>query len=202
MSDPSAPPKTLLQMAGVEPKPHALAASALLLIDLQNEYRGGKLPLPGAEAAIGQAAGLLEKARAAGRPVIHVRHCGKVGGAFDPATAAFSIVDELTPRQPETIVDKTLPNAFAKTPLAETLSGLGVKSVIVAGFMTHLCVSSTVRAALDLGIGCTVVAGACATRDLPDGQGGTLAADALHRAEIAALSDRFAMIAADAGAIG
>lgn len=202
MPDQPSPPKTLLQMAGVEPKPHPLDASALLLIDLQNEYRGGKLPLPGVEAAVAQAATLLEKARAAGRPVIHVRHCGRVGGAFDPATAAFSIVEELTPRQRETIVDKTLPNAFAKTPLAATLADLDVKSIIVAGFMTHMCVSSTVRAALDLGIGCTVVAGACATRDLPDGQGGTLAADTLHRAELAALSDRFAMIAADAGAIG
>lgn len=195
-------PKTLLQMAGASPAPHPLAESALLLIDLQNEYRDGKLPLPGVEAAVGEAANLLEKARAAGRPVIHVRHCGRVGGAFDPSTAAFSIVAELTPREGESIVDKTLPNAFAKTSLATTLEGLGVNKLIVAGFMTHMCVSSTVRAALDLGLGCTLVAAACATRDLPDGQGGVVAAAELQRAEMAALSDRFATIAADAAAIG
>jgi len=194
-------PKTLLQMAGVEPKPHPLAASALLLIDLQNEYRHGKLPLPGVEPALVAAAQVLGKARAGGRPVIHVRHCGRVGGLFDPATAAFSIADPLTPAADEAIVDKTLPNAFARTDLQARIEALGVKSLIVVGFMTHLCVSSTVRAALDLGLGCTVVAEACATRDLPDGEGGVVGAAALHRAELVALSDRFAVVARDAAAL-
>ena len=67
--------------------------------------------------------------------------------------------------------------------------------------MTHMCVSSTVRAALDLGIACTVVDKACATRDLPDGEGGAVTAPDLHRAELAALSDRFAMIAKDSEAL-
>jgi nicotinamidase-related amidase len=57
-----------------------------------------------------------------------------------------------------------------------------------------MCVSSTVRAALDLGYGCTVVAKACATRDLPDGHGGVVAAAELHRAELVALGDRFAVV--------
>ncbi len=194
-------PKTLLQMAGAPATPHPLAESALLLIDLQNEYRDGKLPLPGVQGAVEEAAALLARARAAGRPVIHVRHCGRVGGAFDPSTAAFSLVAELTPRQGESVIDKTLPNAFAKTPLEATLRALGVTSLIVGGLMTHMCVSSTVRAALDLGFGCTVVADACATRDLPDGTGGVVSAADLHRAELAALSDRFAIVAKGAASL-
>ncbi len=67
--------------------------------------------------------------------------------------------------------------------------------------MTHMCVSSTVRAALDFGYRCTVVAGACATRDLPDGAGGVVPAPVLHRAELAALSDRFATVVADSAAL-
>ena len=67
--------------------------------------------------------------------------------------------------------------------------------------MTHMCVSSTVRAALDLGYRCSVVAGACATRDLPDGAGGVIAANQLQRAELAALADRFATVLADAAAL-
>ena len=60
---------------------------------------------------------------------------------------------------------------------------------------------AAVRAAVDLGFGCTVVAGACATRDLPDGQGGVIAAGPLHRAELAALADRFAIVVPDSAAL-
>jgi nicotinamidase-related amidase len=58
-----------------------------------------------------------------------------------------------------------------------------------------MCVSATARSALDHGYACTILAPACATRDLPDGQGGAIEAAEIHRVELAALSDRFAMIA-------
>ena len=61
--------------------------------------------------------------------------------------------------------------------------------------MTHMCVSSTARAALDLGLRVTIAGDACATRDLPDGRGGTLAARTIHEVALAELSDRFALIA-------
>lgn len=60
--------------------------------------------------------------------------------------------------------------------------------------MTHMCVSSTARAALDLGLRTTIAADACATRDLPDGSGGALSARAVHEVALAELSDRFAII--------
>ena len=86
------------------------------------------------------------------------------------------------------------PNAFAGTDLAAELGAPG-QSILVAGFMTHMCVSSTVRAALDLGYPATVAADACATRDLPLIDGGVISAADLHAAELAALADRFAAIA-------
>jgi nicotinamidase-related amidase len=61
--------------------------------------------------------------------------------------------------------------------------------------MTHMCVSATARAALDLGYQSTVLSDATATRDLPDPAGnGVVAAADLHRAELAALSDRFSIV--------
>jgi nicotinamidase-related amidase len=80
---------------------------------------------------------------------------------------------------------------------------LARKELIVAGFQTHMCVSSTVRAALDHGYRVTLVADACATRDLPDPLGGAaLSAEQLHRSTLAALHDRFATVVADVGAWG
>src|SRR5690606_4787772 len=120
--------------------------------------------------------------------------------AFDPETPAFEIARQVAPRDGEAVLDKAMPNAFAGTALDETLKRLGRKQLVFAGFMTLMCVSATVRAALDLGYASTVVGAACATRDLPDGAGGVVAAADLHRIELAALADRFALVVPDAGA--
>ena len=185
--------KTLLEMAGADLTPPKLADAVLIVIDAQNEYVDGKLPLPGVKSALGNIARLLEKARADGGRIVHVQHRGRAGGAFDPATRAFAIADEAAPKSGETVVEKPLPNAFAGTTLDEILKSIGAKRLVLAGFMTHMCVSSTARAALDLGYQTTVAADACATRDLPSGAGDISAAD-LHRAELAALADRFSIV--------
>lgn len=194
-------PKTLLELAGADLTPAALSESVLLLIDCQNEYRSGFLPLTGVDAAVKQAAVLLSRARGLGVPVVHVKHVGRAGGAFDPDGPGGAIMDELSPEAGEPVVEKGLPNSFAATVLQETLTGIDRKSVIIVGFMTHMCVSTTARAALDLGYRTTVVASACATRDLPRPSGGVLAAADLHDAALTALSDRFSVIAANADAI-
>jgi nicotinamidase-related amidase len=201
MSAPSSAPQTLLAMAGAPDVPPPLSESAVVLIDAQREYLDGNLPLPGVEAALDQAVKLLTAARQAGRPVIHVRHKGKPGGLFDPETSNYAIAEPVMPVGDEAVVTKALPNSFAGTELHELLIEAQVKKLLVAGFMTHMCVSSTVRAATDLGYQTAVVAEACATRDLPDGRGGVVPAAELHRAELAALSDRFATIVATADEI-
>ena len=185
--------KTLLEMAGADLTPPKLSDAVLIVIDAQNEYVDGKLPLPGVKPALANIARLLAKARAEGGRIVHVQHRGRAGGAFDPATRAFAIAEEAAPEAGEPAVEKPLPNAFAGTKLNEVLAGMGTKRLVLAGFMTHMCISSTARAALDLGYQTTVVADACATRDLP-ASGRDIAAADLHRAELAALADRFSIV--------
>jgi nicotinamidase-related amidase len=189
---------TMLQMAGATPTPATMADGVLLIIDAQREYTDGLLPLPGVQSAVEALAGLLEKARAA---IVHVRH--KSGGkAFNPSSSGFEIVAPLTPRAGETIVDKGLPNAFAGTELGKHLTASGRKNLIVGGFMTHMCVSATVRCATDNGFMSTIAADTVATRDLPDATGGsTVTADDINRITLAALSDRFAWIVPKAAQI-
>jgi nicotinamidase-related amidase len=186
--------KTLLQLAGATPVPSRLSLSVLVLIDIQNEYFDGPLQLTGVGAAAEVAAGLLARARALGTPVVHVRHRGRAGGAFDPEAPRGQIHASVAPLAGEAIVDKGLPNSFANTTLAEVLQGIGPRPLVVAGFMTHMCVSATVRSALDRGLSSTVAMDATATRDLPDPTGGVLPADTVHRAALAAIADRFATV--------
>jgi len=190
-----ADPKTLLAMAAADPMPNALADSVLVLIDCQNEYVTGKLPLVGVDPALDEVAILLQRARAAGTPIIHVAHAGRAGGLFDRDAEGGRIHPKAAPADGETVVTKGLPNAFAGTTLQAELEKIGRKRLILAGFQTHMCVSATARAALDLGYRSTVVASASATRDLPGIAGGVVAAPVLHDAELAALADRFAVVA-------
>ena len=194
-------PKTLLQMAGADLAPSKLSDSTLVIIDAQNEYRSGALPLTGVDAAVAEIASLLKRARAAGAPIVHVQHGGRPGGAFDLEAERGRIMREAAPECAEPVVQKPLPNAFAQTDLAEKLEAAGRKQLIIAGFMTHMCVSSTARAALDHGYRVTIPAAACATRDLPAPDGGVIKATDLHRTALAALADRFAIIAQDAAGV-
>src|SRR6478752_2650918 len=192
---------TMLQMAGATPTPATMADGILLIIDAQREYTDGLMPLPGVQPAIEALAVLLDKARKAGAPIVHVRHQSK-GKAFNPTSSGYEIVAPLAPRDGEIIVDKGLPNAFAGTELAKHLSAIGRKNLIVGGFMTHMCVSATVRSATDHGFMSTVAADTVVTRDLPDATGGTtIGAESINRITLAALSDRFAWIVPKAAAI-
>ena len=185
---------TLLQMAGADLTPPKLSEVALVVIDAQREYVDGAVPLPGVAPALERIAALLAAARKAGAPVVHVQHRGRPGGLFDPEKSAFEIAAQAAPRDGEEVVGKGLPNGFAGTRLKDVLDATGRKRLVFAGFMTHMCVSSTARAALDLGYQATVVADACATRDLPRPGGGVISAADLNAAELAALADRFAIV--------
>ena len=189
-------PKTLLQMSGAPLEPGKFSESAVVIIDAQNEYVNGKLPLSDIAPALDNIAILLKAARAAGSPIIHVQHKGRAGGLFDPGADAFKLAPQAASEAGEAIVEKPLPNAFAQTNLQDLIAKTARKQLIVAGFQTHMCISSTARAALDLGFRTTVVSDASATRDLPDPAGGpAFAADTLHRAALAGLADRFAIVA-------
>jgi nicotinamidase-related amidase len=195
-------PRTLLQIAGATPAPARLDEAVLIIIDAQEEYRSGIVPLEGLDAALHAIAALLAAARAAGAPVVHVVHRGKPGGVFDPATGRDAILPEVWPLPGEEIVDKALPSSFAHTILQESLLATGRRQLILCGFMTHMCLSTTARAALDLGYETTIAADATATRALPDPLGGpVISAAELHRTALAELADRFAIVTTVAGLI-
>ena len=196
-------PRTLLQIAGAPLHPSPLDRSALILIDHQLEYVRGVVPLSGIREAILEIKRLIALARRNGVPIFHVVHHGRPGApAFDPDGPNVAIIPELAPVDGEHVVAKSLPNAFAKTNLHELIQEASRSELIIAGFATHMCVSSTTRAALDLGYRSTIVAGATATRDLPNPVGpGVIAAHSVHEATLAALADRFAVVVKDAAAL-
>ena len=188
-------PQTLLQMRGASIAPARLSDAALVIIDAQGEYRSGQVKLPGIDAALARIADLLARARKVGTPIFHVAQVGQPGGLFDPTTERGAILPQAAPVAGEPLIMKKLPNAFAGTELHARLQQVGRSNLIVAGFMTHMCISASVRAALDLGYRTTVAGDATATRALPSHDNGApIPAEVVHRTALAELADRFAAI--------
>ena len=185
--------KTMFQLTGRGYAAANLSNASLLIIDAQNEYLSGPLALSGMDAATANIARLLEAARKARRPVIHIRHLGTVGGMFDPQGERGAFIKGLEPQGDELIIEKRMPNAFNDTGLQKALENLGSLDVIVCGFMSHSSVSTTVRAAKDYGLRCTLVSDACATRDLPTADG-IISAEQVQKAEMAIMNDNFATL--------
>ncbi len=193
-------PQTMLQLSGRSYNPATLTNATLLVIDVQEEYRSGVLALPALDRALPEITRLLAAARAAGAPIVHVHHLGISGGLFDPQGFRGQIMPEAAPLPGEPVVAKRLPNAFSGTELHELLQKLGRLDLIVCGFMTHSSISTTVRAAKDYGYRCTLVDSACATRNLPMGEG-SIDAEQVHRIEMTILADNFAVCVPDTAAV-
>jgi nicotinamidase-related amidase len=192
---------TLRQIAGLSDQPATLAQSTLIMIDCQNTYTHGVMELEGVQPALDQAAELLDRARTARIPIVHIMHDGGVGSPYDVRDKIGQIVERVAPREGEPVVVKTFPNAFTGTDLDQRLSAAPGRDLILAGFMTHMCVSSTARGAFSLGYRPSVVAGATATRALPGPGGEPVSAAAVQAASLAGILDLFGIVVPTAGAI-
>ena len=170
--------------------------TALLLIDLQNDYfSGGKIELPGADEALQNALILLRFARAEGLSVIFMRHFSVQPQAtfFLPDTKGAHLHDSLVPVEHEPVMDKNFPNSFRQTELEEYLNARKITRLVICGMMSHMCVDATTRAAFDKDYACILAHDACTTRPLTF-LNKTFKAEDVHGAFMAALGARYAHV--------
>ncbi len=167
-----------------------MSKRAIVVVDLQNDYwPSGKWPLDGIDQAAANAARVIEKARAVGDTVIHVRHEFASADApfFAPGSAGAEISEVVRPGPGEAVILKHHPNSFQETGLKQELDERNIEEVVVVGAMSHMCIAATGRAATDFGYRTTVVHDACATRDV-EFNGVTVPAAQVHAANMSALA--------------
>ncbi|WP_428308818.1 cysteine hydrolase family protein [Lacipirellula sp.] len=174
------------------------SAQALLLIDLQNDYYpGGAYELDRIGEASAKAAELLDRFRSSGQPLIHIRHefASPAAPFFRPGSAGAAIHESVKPLPGETVITKQYVNSFRETDLEAQLRALGVKQLVIAGAMSHMCIQGGTRAAADLGYQVEVIHDACATRE-QEFDGRRVTAADVHAASMSALGFAYAKVLA------
>jgi nicotinamidase-related amidase len=169
----------------------------LLMIDVQREYftRDGPLWIPDGDTVIARLRELLEGARLSGVDVVHVQHHEDASSEiFATGTPAVETMTEVAPAEGEPLIVKHLPGAFDGTALDEVLAGLGAKTVVIGGFMTHMCCDTTAREAQARGFDVVFLTDGTATRDLTGPDGRTIPHDLIHKATLAAQADGFSTL--------
>lgn len=195
------PSPSLRDITGMGYEQPGLSNSALIMVDCQNTYRQGIMQLTNVEPAIKEAQKLLQLARDLKIPVIHIQHDAGVGTPYDVSAEIGVISKEVAPIKGENVIIKNYPNSFVSTPLEAQLKAIGIKNLVIAGFMTHMCINSTARGAFNLGFSPVVVASACASRNLTGANGKVIDAQTMHDSALAALRDLFAVIVDDVASL-
>ena len=164
--------------------------TALVVIDVQEEYFSGRLPIgypPRAESLdhIGAAmdharrAGHPHRGRAprrrAGRRHLRARHAGAGAAA------------EIASRPSDHVIDKRLPGSFTGTDLESWLRERDINHVTIVGYMTNVCCDTTARQALHMGMGAAILHDAVGVPPMPAVGGGVVDPETLQRAALAPL---------------
>lgn len=145
-------------------------ATTLLLIDMQINMLEPPDRVPCADRLLSVVDGLLERARAAGASVVHVRNNGGPDEPDFPGTPGWELYHE--PVRGEAIVDKFEMDAFAGTRLAQLIpSG---SSVVAAGLASDYCLRATVLSGLGQGYAMRVVRGGHGAYDTGEKSGETI----------------------------
>lgn len=128
---------------------------ALIVIDVQNEYVTGNLPIeyPPIETSLANIGRAMDAARAAGLPVIVVQHDGPAQSPlFAMGSAGWALHPVVADRPRDHLIHKTMASAFAGTDLAQWLSDRQIDTLSVIGYMTHNCDASTIQHASHAGL--------------------------------------------------
>lgn len=184
---------TLRHLNGFDPEPATLANATLILVDYQNTYTQGIMELTDWKPALESASLLLARARKAGAKVIHVINDGGKGTPYDISAEIGQIHPDVAPMAGEPVVVKKVPNGFVNTDLGERVDAAGNRNLIIAGFMTHMCVTFTTEGAFLRGNQPTVVADSCATRPLQS-DAGSVTAEELHKGALATIADLYGVV--------
>ncbi|MGO4701428.1 cysteine hydrolase family protein [Dyella sp. 2RAB6] len=124
--------------------------SALLVIDMQQGLCTGAWAAYDIDRVLQRVNGLVDRARAAGVPVVLIQH-EEAEGDLVHDTAGWQLVDGLHAQADDPRVRKVTPDSFYETELGQLLQQRGIDHLAICGLQSDFCIDTTVRRALALG---------------------------------------------------
>ena len=172
-----------------------MAATALVVIDLQRGFddpEWGRRSNPAAEE---NAARLIDIWRGRSQPIVFVQHDSRMKGSpLSPDHPGHQFKPQVT-GQPDLLVHKSVHSAFhGKPDLHLWLRSRGVDAIVICGVQTNFCCETTARVGSDLGYKTTFVLDATYTFDQRAGDGSTIVAEDLMRVTAANLDPEFGRV--------
>jgi len=138
---------------------------------------------------------LLSAWRAAGQPVVLVRHISRSpASVFAPGQRGVEFQERFLPLAHEHVVEKNVPDAFVNTGLERWLHARSAQRVVIAGVSTNNSVEASARTAGNLGFDTVVVADACFTFEKTDFGGTLRSAEEVHLMALANLDGEYARV--------
>jgi len=168
---------------------------ALLVIDVQNEYFSGRLPVTHPAGSLANILAAMDAAQARGLPVVVIQHSAPQPDSpvFAQGSPAWELCPEVASRPRAHYVEKNLPGSFTGTGLEDWLRGQGLDTVAIAGYMTQMCCDTTARQAMHLGFKVEFLSDATGTLAIAN-QAGQVTAEELHRAILVTQAMRFSQV--------
>jgi nicotinamidase-related amidase len=176
---------------------------AFLVVDAQNEFSSkGQRVVPDHAAALARIETLVRQARELKLPIAWVQHHNRPNEsrAFVRGSWGAELSPGLGPQSgvgPEKLFVKDVFGAFGAAGLEEWLRSNGVTQVLVAGFFTHMCVSTSSREALVRQFEVFIDPQATATHALEDPILGKQSADEVRRSALLQLQDMGVVVSSE-----
>ncbi len=168
---------------------------ALLVIDVQNEYFTGKLPVSYPAGSLVNVLSAIDAARAHGVPVVAIQHAAPQpdSAVFRKGSEEWELHPEIAARPHDVLIQKSLPGSFTGTTLEAWLRERGVDTVVIAGYMTQMCCDTTARQAMHLGFNVEFLSDATGTLNIQN-EAGEVSGEELHRAILVTQQMRFSEV--------
>jgi nicotinamidase-related amidase len=167
----------------------------LLVIDVQNEYFVGKLPVSYPVNSLANVLKAMDAAHIADIPVVVVQHTAPQPGSsvFRRGSLEWQLRSEVAVRPRSALIHKALPGSFTGTDLEAWLREHGIDTVAISGYMSQMCCDTTARQALHLGFNVEFLSDATGTLDV-ENEAGSVTAEELHRAILVTQQMRFGQV--------
>jgi len=160
---------------------------ALLVIDVQNEYFSGMLPITHPHGHLSNIVRAMDIAAANDVPRVVVQHTFPQPDKpfFQRGTHEWALHPEVLARPHDLFIEKNLPGSFTGTVLESWLRQQAIDTVVIAGYMTHMCCDTTARQAVHRGFTVEFLSDATGTLPLKNAAG-QVSAEELQRAILCA----------------